>query len=118
MVELQGGTFTASIPSKTLFLPINKQEIMAKGVVSKEKYSRIVDTVYIKMKESATALYKSDLMILDFLMYSSRLTFPFLNYIFVKNQKIFQMNFRANSLFFPTNNLFLFQNYWSLDCKN
>ncbi len=71
MVELQGGTFTASIPSKTLFLPINKQEIMAKGVVSKEKYSRIVDTVYIKMKESANALYKSDLMILDLIATSN-----------------------------------------------
>jgi hypothetical protein len=71
MVELQGGSFTASLPSKTLLLPINKQEIIAKGVVPKEKQNRIVDTVYIKMKESARALYKSDLMILDLIATSN-----------------------------------------------
>jgi hypothetical protein len=71
MVELQGGSFTASIPSKTLFLPINKQEIMAKNVVPKEKFNRIVDTMYIKMKENSSALYKSDLMILDLIASSN-----------------------------------------------
>jgi hypothetical protein len=71
MVELQGGTFTASIPSKRLFLPINKKEIIAKGVVPKAKENRIVDTLYINVKKTANAIYKSDLMILDLIATSN-----------------------------------------------
>ncbi len=71
LVELQGGSFTASIPTRTLFLPINKKEIIAKNVVPKEKHHRIVDTLVIKMKQSSSALYKSDMMILDLIASSN-----------------------------------------------
>jgi hypothetical protein len=71
LVELQGGSFTASIPTRTLYLPINKKEIIAKNIVPKEKQNRIVDTLVIKMKQSSSALYKSDLMILDLIASSN-----------------------------------------------
>jgi hypothetical protein len=71
MVELQGGSFTPSLPSRNLFLPINKKEIIAKNVVPKSKENRIVDTLVIQIKKNASAIYKSDLMILDLIATSN-----------------------------------------------
>ncbi len=52
-----------AVPSRTLFLDVDKEAVLAKGIVPKNKESRIVDRMYFQVRGSG--LEKKDLMILD-----------------------------------------------------
>ncbi|MBS1491605.1 MAG: DUF2723 domain-containing protein [Bacteroidetes bacterium] len=57
------------VPSKIITIPINKKEILAKGIIPKGMDSLVVDEMKIRVKSNM--LYKSDLAILDFLTTSN-----------------------------------------------
>ncbi|MBS1952118.1 MAG: putative membrane protein [Cytophagales bacterium] len=54
------------VPSKILTIPINKNEVIAKGIIPKGMDSLVVDEMKIRVKSNT--LYKSDLAILDLLV--------------------------------------------------
>ena len=53
------------LPSKMITLPVNKKEVIAKGIIPKGMDSLVVDEMKIRVKSNT--LFKSDLAILDFL---------------------------------------------------
>ena len=65
--KLPGGDDVNYIPSTTLVLPINKEEVLRKGVVDLADSARIVSQIEIDIN-GKTALFKNDLMILEMLL--------------------------------------------------
>lgn len=59
------GTLTDYIPSKRLALPVNKENVIASGIVAEKDRDLIVDTVYLNLRKNS--IDKPQLMILDML---------------------------------------------------
>ena len=64
-VQLSDGSSSDYLPSKTLMLPVDKQNVLRSGIVAEKDKDLIVDTVYIKL--SGDYLNKGELMIVDML---------------------------------------------------
>lgn len=64
-LPLSDGTFEDFIPANQLALPVNKDNAIASGIVKPEDAHLMVDTVYIKLKN--TRLLKNELMFIDLL---------------------------------------------------
>lgn len=62
-VEMQSGDKIDFLPATTLYMPINKQQVLKNGTVAPEDASDIVDTVTFHI--GANSLSKSDFAILD-----------------------------------------------------
>ncbi len=62
-VELRNGRFVNYYPSNKIIIPINKEEIIKKKVVSPKFYDSIVPAIQFTIK--GEALYKNRLMMLD-----------------------------------------------------
>ena len=59
------GEMADYIPTRRIALPVNKENVLAAGIVKEEDKELIVDTVYLSLKGSS--LEKSELMVLDML---------------------------------------------------
>ena len=64
-IRLEDGTAVDYIPTKRIALPVNKENVLASGIVAEKDRDLIVDTVYINLRKNA--LDKSQLMLLDML---------------------------------------------------
>lgn len=64
-LALEDGTRTDYIPTKRIALPVDKENVLASGIVAEKDRDLIVDTVYINLRKGAVD--KSQLMILDML---------------------------------------------------
>lgn len=68
-VRLENGTpegeLSDYIPAKRIALPVNKENVLASGIVAEKDRDLIVDTVYLNLRRNS--LDKSQLMILDML---------------------------------------------------
>jgi hypothetical protein len=62
-VPLQDGTFINYIPTKDLKITINRDDLLARGIVKEELADRIPDEIRWQVKQNF--LYKNDLMLLD-----------------------------------------------------
>ncbi len=67
LVELQGGGFTPSLPSKNFVLNIDSAKVAQMNIVPENKKARIARQMRFGLRQGSTALFKSDLMILDML---------------------------------------------------
>ena len=65
LAELQSGRMVKTFPSKFISVPVNKEKVLANGLVQPEDADKIVDTVFLELKENA--LYKNELLMLDIL---------------------------------------------------
>jgi hypothetical protein len=61
--EMEGGTFLNVVPSKKLFVPVNKEKVKRLGIVPPDLDSNIVDV--LEWTLSGSYLEKKDLIILD-----------------------------------------------------
>ncbi|TAF31690.1 MAG: DUF2723 domain-containing protein [Cytophagales bacterium] len=68
-IQLSDGTFTGTLPSKKLQLPVNKAEVLAKGIIPKGKENRIPE--FIEIDVTNNHIFKNDLMILDIIATSN-----------------------------------------------
>ena len=64
-IDVGFGTPSDYIPTKRIALPVDKEAAVASGIVRKEDYNLMVDTVYINIE--ASSLSRSELMLLDML---------------------------------------------------
>jgi len=62
-VPLQDGTFINYIPTKDLRITIDREDLLARGIVREEFADRIPDEISWRVKQNF--LYKNDLMLLD-----------------------------------------------------
>ncbi|MFI3303574.1 MAG: DUF2723 domain-containing protein [Rikenellaceae bacterium] len=63
--ELMDGSFTDYIPTKKIALPVNRENVLAAGIVKPEDADKMVDTIYFSLP--GNTIDKSELMILDML---------------------------------------------------
>jgi tetratricopeptide (TPR) repeat protein len=66
-VQLSDGSFTAKLPSRFFSLDVNKADVLSKNFIPAGKEDRIVDKMVFQLKEGSSAIFKSDLAILDLL---------------------------------------------------
>lgn len=64
-VQLQDGTFINFVPTKDLKITINRDDLIARGIIKEEFYERIPNEIVWRVKQNH--LYKNDLMMLDFI---------------------------------------------------
>ncbi len=64
-IQVTNGKFIDFIPTKNLTLRVNKEDVIAKGVVKEKDSNQIVDAIRWKIKKNY--ILKNDLMILDIL---------------------------------------------------
>ena len=64
-IELYDGEMADYIPSRTIAIPVDKENAIASGIVREEDRELIVDTMYIKLKGSDVEKHR--LMVLDML---------------------------------------------------
>ncbi len=64
-IELMDGTFTDYIPTKNIALPVNRENVLASGIVKPEDADKMVDTIYFSLP--GNTIDKSEMMILDML---------------------------------------------------
>lgn len=63
MVEATSGSTLASLPSKTIRLPVNKEDVLAKNIVPDTMTQLIPD--YLTFEVTGNGLQKSEIMLLD-----------------------------------------------------
>ncbi len=64
----QGRDFDSALPSRKLFIPVNKADIFKYGVVSQKDSAAVVDTISFQLKDGGklkTYITKDDLAVLD-----------------------------------------------------
>lgn len=61
--ELQSGAFTNTFPSQYIKIPVNKEKVLANGIVAKKDADLIVDEITLKV--DSDLLYKNRLLMLD-----------------------------------------------------
>lgn len=64
-IKLSDGSMTDYIPTKRIALPVNRENVLAAGIVAEKDRDLIVDTVYLNLRRSS--MDKSQLMLLDML---------------------------------------------------
>lgn len=62
-VGTQGGERVSFLPTKKFFIPINKEEVLSKGIVAPEMADRIVNEISFELKENT--LTRASLVLLD-----------------------------------------------------
>ncbi|WP_174760411.1 MULTISPECIES: glycosyltransferase family 117 protein [Antarcticibacterium] len=62
---LQSGQQVKTFPTKSLRVPVNKENVLKKGIVNQGDSSEIVEEIYIELQENA--VYKNELLMLDIL---------------------------------------------------
>ncbi len=62
-VELESGQWANTFPSKTIKIPVNKENVLKYGIVDPKDADKIVDNIYITIKSDI--IYKSTLLMLD-----------------------------------------------------
>ncbi len=63
--ELRSGQKVKTFPTKSISVPVNKENVLANGIVRPEDSSEIVDVIQIEFKENT--VYKNQLLMLDIL---------------------------------------------------
>ncbi len=63
--RLQNQSGYTILPSSSISLKVNREEVLAKGIIPEGMDSLVVDKMVFQMKEGRNALEKKDLMILD-----------------------------------------------------
>jgi len=61
--ELQSGAFTNTFPSQYIKIPVNKEKVLANGIVAMKNADLIVDEITLKV--DSDLLYKNRLLMLD-----------------------------------------------------
>ncbi len=61
--ELQSGSFTNTFPTQYIKIPVNKEKVLANGIVAQKDAHLIVDEITLKV--DTDLLYKNRLMMLD-----------------------------------------------------
>lgn len=64
-VSNQGGVLTDYIPTKTLKLPVNKENVIANNIVDPKYRDRIADTIVVNISPNDNSIIRDELMILD-----------------------------------------------------
>ena len=64
-VELNSGQFINSFPSKVIRIPVDKEKVLANGIVDPKDADKIVDNMYITLK--GDFIYKNRILMLDIL---------------------------------------------------
>ncbi len=62
-VELESGQWANTFPSKTIKIPVNKENVLKYGIVDPKDADKIVDNIYITI--GSDIIYKSTLLMLD-----------------------------------------------------
>ncbi len=65
LVPLQGGDFTAKLPSKRFYLDIDRKAVLAKGFIPKDKENRIAEGMTWELMPNASYVFKNELALLD-----------------------------------------------------
>jgi hypothetical protein len=64
-IKLIDGTYADYIPTRRLAIPVNKENVIASGIVAERDYDKMVDTVYMELRGSS--IDKNQLMLIDML---------------------------------------------------
>lgn len=66
-VKLVSGDYVSVFSARELLVPVNKEKVLASGIVPISDSSLIVDTIRLTIPASKNVLTKSEMMILDFI---------------------------------------------------